>query len=264
MKLIIRIIAILATVSCALTIYNNDIYQDNSWLKAQWLGQDIITLVIVVPILLMSLTRGIGQHRIKWWMLNTGLLLYFAYTYSFFVFTAELTFLYFFQVGIFGLSIVGFIRSCMLLSHEKVRFSFPRTNWKLLIVTYLFVIALMLGFIWIKDIASHLNSTIHQSNTFNGKPPLIAYSLDLGIIIPLMIATGLMLYWKERWGYILTGIVLTKTSTLGFAMMAMNVSMHVQHINPDYLLILLWTIIGVFGTVLTIIYLENLRFHIDH
>ncbi|MAD97967.1 MAG: hypothetical protein CMB99_11635 [Flavobacteriaceae bacterium] len=263
MKLLIRCIAFLATIACVLAIYNNDFYQDDNWTKAQWLGQDLITLTVAVPLLLFSLKRGIGQHRIKWWMLNTGLLLYFAYTYSFFVFSSKLSFLYFFQIGIFGFSIVGFIRSCLLLSHEKVRFSFPRTNIKLAIVSYFFTIASMLAFLWIKDIVSHLNSSIHQSNTFDGAPPLITYGLDLGLIIPLMIATGLMLYWKERWGYILTGIVLTKTSTLGFAMMAMNVSMHLQHINPDYLIILIWTLIGVLGTLLTIFYLENLRFHVD-
>lgn len=259
MKPINYTIALIATIYCLVTISNNDLYQDNPWLKAQWLGQDVVTLLIAIPVLLMSLKRGVGQHRIKWWMINTGMLLYFAYTFGIYVTSAKLTFLYFVQLLIFGLSVIGFIRSCMLLSHEQINFSLQSTIRKGIIMTYCIGIGLGLIFFWLTDSIQHITDPIYQSNTFDGQPPLINYTLDMGIIAPTMIASAIMLGWKERWGFILSGIILTKTSTLGFSLLAMATSMHLQHINPKPDIIILAMGIGVLGTYLTIFYLENLQ-----
>lgn len=54
------------------------------------------------------------------------------------------------------------------------------------------------------------------------------------------------------------GIILTKTSMLGFALTAMALSMYIQDLKPDYFLIILWSVIGVVGTILTLNYLKNL------
>jgi hypothetical protein len=117
----------------------------------------------------------------------------------------------------------------------------------------------MISFLWLNDIIAHLSNPEHNSDTPDGKAPLIIYSLDLAIIIPLMIVSALSLYWRSKWGYVLSGIILTKTSTLGFALMAMALSMFLKRLNPDYFLIVLWSVIGLMGTLLTILYLKNLQ-----
>lgn len=37
-------------------------------------------------------------------------------------------------------------------------------------------------------------------------------------------------------------------ATLGFALMAMGLSMYVQEVNPEYYLIILWSVIGLLGS----------------
>jgi hypothetical protein len=78
----------------------------------------------------------------------------------------------------------------------------------------------------------------------------------------MLLSAGL-LYKQTNWGHIISGIILTKTSTLGFALMAMALSMYIQDLNPDYFLILLWCVIGLIGTIITTVYLKNLRIDDD-
>lgn len=73
-----------------------------------------------------------------------------------------------------------------------------------------------------------------------------------------MVTAAVLFYQNQQWGFLLNGIILTKTSTLGFALMAMAASMYVQDLNPDYFLISLWCVIGVFGTGLMSLFMRRL------
>jgi hypothetical protein len=252
-------IAVLTLISCGISIANNDLYQDGTWANAQWLGQDIVTLFIALPFLLLSTTRGVAAGETKWAIVNAGILLYYAYTYSFFMFAAQLTVLYLFHLPIYGLSVIGFVLACIHLFGPTATYDFPNTALKRVIIAYLVLIALMISFIWLSDIFAHLTNPDHRSATPNGEAPLIIYSLDLGLIIPLMLIAAVLLHRQAARGYVLTGIILTKTSTLGFALMAMALSMYVQQLDPEFLLIVLWCIIGLAGTLLTALYLKQLN-----
>jgi hypothetical protein len=245
--------------SCIISLTNNDIYQDGDWANAQWLGQDIVTLLIALPLLLLSTIQGFKSKNKKFFLVNIGLLLYFAYTYSFYMFAAKLSVLYLFQMPIFGLSVVGFVLSLIKIFSHKSNFYLPSKGLRITIISYLSLIALMLSFIWLADIFAHLSDPTHTSDTPNGEAPLIIYSLDLGLIIPLMLLSVFKLYKQSNSGFILIGVILTKTSTLGFALMAMSLSMYLQDLNPDYFLIILWSVIGLIGTILSIFYFKNLE-----
>ncbi|MEQ8703400.1 MAG: hypothetical protein RIC19_05755 [Phaeodactylibacter sp.] len=53
-----------------------------------------------------------------------------------------------------------------------------------------------------------------------------------------------------------------KTLILGFALMAMGLSMYVQDLNPEYYLIMLWSVIGLLGGWLAVSFLKNLSISI--
>lgn len=253
------LIAVLTVISCAISILHNEIYQDGAWANAQWLGQDIITLFCAFPFLLIGHEFGIRGGNIRWQMVFAGILMYYAYTYSFFMFAANLTILYLFHLPIFGLSLIGFVITCIQLFHTELHIGFDKKKLKHWIVLYLVVISLLISILWVGDLIAHLTDPAHQSETPDGKAPLIIYSLDLGIIIPLMITAAVRLYRNTQWGLLLCGIMLTKTSTLGFALMAMAVSMYIQNLNPDYFLIGIWCVIGVIGSLTTYFYLQGLQ-----
>jgi hypothetical protein len=251
-------LAVLTLISCLISITHNDIYRDGDWANAQWLGQDIVSLFIALPLLLVSLEKGRRSRDPRWEMLNGGILLYFTYTYSFYVFAARLSPMYLFHVPIYGLSAIGFVLSCLQLFKGVDNYDLKKTKLRMTIILYLVLIGLMIAFLWLSDIFAHLTDPGHRSETPNGEAPLIIYSLDLALIIPLMLASAFMLFRQSKGSHALTGIILTKTSTLGFALMAMSLSMYVQDLSPDPFLIILWSVIGCIGTLLTGMYLKNL------
>ena len=246
--------------SALISILFNDIYQDGEWANAQWLGQDIVTLLIAVPILMVSYfclkRKGNGQ----WKLVQTGILLYLTYTYTFFVFEAELTWLYLFHLPIFGLSLAGLGLNLISLFTDRYYLYRFNNNFKWAIIAYQGVIAVMLSILWITDIVTHLISPDHHSDTPSGEAPLIIYTLDLGIIVPLLVISIIGLLGNKQYGILLSGIMLVKSSTIGFSLMAMSISMYVHNIHLNVELIVLWCFIGCIGSILTILFFKNIDY----
>lgn len=259
LKAIVALILLLVVISCSISIMNNDIYQDGDWANAQWLGQDMVTLFIAAPMLLVSYFQAISKKRWKWNMVLSGILFYFVYTYTFFVFVAELTFLYLFHLPIFGLSIFGLFITLYYLFRKDYEIEDSSYWVKRGVTLFLFSISGMLSFLWLSEIISHVTLPDFKSNTPSGEPTLIIYSLDLALVVPLMGIGAIGYIKKKQYGYKLTGVMLTKSATVGFALMAMSVSMFVQNISLDTFLILLWFFIGILGCVLTVIYLRGIK-----
>ena len=253
------LIVLLAAVSCFISTIKNDIYQDGEWSNAQWVGQDIVTLVIATPLLYIARNRGLVRNQLKWKIVLIGVLLYYAYTYTFFVFGTQLTFLYLLHLPIFGLSVIGLFISFMDLLDPKQELKSQPGLIKNIIISYLLLMSFMLTFLWMSDIIAHLTISGHTSDTPTGEPLLLVYSLDLAIVIPLMIIAAVGYWQRKQYGYKLIGVMLVKTSTLGAALMAMSLSLYLQNLSLDTFLIILWCIVGVVGTTLTLLFFKQLK-----
>ena len=59
------------------------------------------------------------------------------------------------------------------------------------------------------DIIQHLTDPLHQSDTPDGSAPLIIYSLDLAMAIPLMVIAAVGYAMNRQFGYKLTGVMLS-------------------------------------------------------
>lgn len=261
---LIWVLAGLAVIATLIGVFQNDCYEDDLWARAQWMGQDIVTLVLGVPLLLVATKKAILNHSLIWELVMAGVLLHFSYIYTFYVFEASFTFLYFFHLPIFSLSLLCFFMVCHHILNARKFYSFTHGLSRFTILFYLLIISAMLSWLWLQDLISHLTIETFLSHTPDGEPPLVIYTLDLGILIPLMVIACLLFLRNHGLGHILIGIVLTKVFLLGFALMAMSLSMAVQGLDPDSLLITLWYFIGVAGLLLLIIYLNRLTVYPKH
>jgi hypothetical protein len=252
-------VAGLAAFSCTFSFIRNDLYQDGPWINAQWLGQDGVTLLLVVPLLLWSARRAWQQHRLRWQLINTGLLFYFVYTYAFFMFAAKLSVFYLFHLPIFSLSVIGLFLALSHVFADGRSLASSSRSLRAVIIGYLVLMSVLFVVLWGSDILAHLTAAGHQSATPDGEAPLIIYSLDLTLVIPLMLLASYG-YWKRlNWGLQLTAIMLTKTSTLGFALMGMALGMWWRDQHPEPFLIGLWCTIGIFGGLLLWRFLRSLH-----
>lgn len=63
------IIALVATIACAGGIFMKDLYQDTDFIKTAWFGNDVVTLTIAIPLLLIALVqarRGSQRAQLIW------------------------------------------------------------------------------------------------------------------------------------------------------------------------------------------------------
>ncbi|MCE7993997.1 MAG: hypothetical protein HEP71_18555 [Roseivirga sp.] len=256
---LIWILAGLTLIATLTGVFRNDFYQDDEWVRAQWLGQDVVTLIFGIPLLLLAAKKAIVNRSLVWELVLAGTLLYFSYIYTFYVFEANFTFLYFFHLPIFSLSLLCFFIVCHHILNARNDYAFTDKMSRFTIVFYLLLISAMLSWLWLQDLINHLVMEEFLSQTPDGQPPLVIYSLDLGILIPLAVIACLLLLRNHALGLILIGIVLTKTFLLGFALMAMSLSMYRLGLDHDIFLITLWSFIGLAGLLLSIVYLNKLK-----
>lgn len=190
---------------------------------AQAIAQDVITLIVAVPLLLISLLharRGSMRARV----VLAGLLAYFLYTYASYAFLSAFNELYLVYVALFSLSLSGVILSFMSLNPEEVMAHisarYPRRGLGIFSILAAFLIAMM----WMGRI---LPAIFGQSTPvgLEAGSTLVIQSLDLGLVVPLGFLSGILLLKKQPWGYLLGSIFLFKATTLAMAVFVMAMNM---------------------------------------
>jgi hypothetical protein len=194
---------ILTVCQAAAGLAARDIYRDIGWIKATWLGNDIVSLFVIVPILLISIQLAkIGSARAE--LVRLGGLAYGVYNYSFYLFGAALNAFFPLYVFSFLVSVAALIFGLVHLDTESIskRFS-SRTPVRILGGYYTFI-AMGLSIIWFGIWAAYIfagRPTPVETEAFK-----IVASLDTIIIIPALISGGVLLWRRNRWGFVIAGI----------------------------------------------------------
>ncbi|MBL8101474.1 MAG: hypothetical protein JNM02_03000, partial [Anaerolineales bacterium] len=121
--------------------------------SSQEVGQDIVTLLIGIPLLITGilLTR---KGSLRGQLLLTGVLGYFLYTYASMCFLTAFNPFFLVYVALFSLSLFGFILSMKNLDVDEVashiQDGFPRRA----IATYFIIVAVFLTLAWLGLVAS--------------------------------------------------------------------------------------------------------------
>jgi hypothetical protein len=252
-----RILLLLVILSCLVTIPFNHLFQDGEWVNAQWLGQDVVTLVVLAPLLGLAQYKVFVKRETVWKYILSGVLFYFAYIYAFYMFAAKLTIFYLFHLPIWGLSLFALFLALHDLFQSARQVKWSGKKWPIMV--YLGFISIMLTIIWGSDIVAHLTDPAHTSDTPNGEAPLIIYSLDLALVIPMMILSILGLWRYTQWGIKLTGVILVKAATIGFTLLGMGAAMYFRDQDPEVGLMLLWAFLGIVGSIMVGFYHKNLK-----
>ena len=196
---------------------------------AQAIGQDFVTLLVAVPLLVVA-TRIAAGGSVRGLLMRAGALAYFAYTYLLMSFGASYNELFLVYVALFSASAFGFILSMVSLDagtlsdHFSPSFARRPVGWALI------GFGALLALMWLGRIVPALVA---------GKTPpgLEIYSTlfvqvgDLGIVIPAAILAGTLLLRGQSFGYLLAPVMLVMASAFGLALMAMAASMTVAGVE---------------------------------
>lgn len=83
------VLAVLMAAQAATGLVAPSVYRDVGWVRAGWVGNDAVTLLVAVPLLAVA-AAGVRRGSDRAALLRTGLLGYAAYNYAFYLLGAEL------------------------------------------------------------------------------------------------------------------------------------------------------------------------------
>jgi hypothetical protein len=224
---------------------------------SQELGQDLVTLLVGIPLLVAGMVLS-QRGSLRGQLLLAGSLGYFLYTYAAMSFLTAFNELFLVYVALFSLSFFGLILAISHLDPDEIKRRasdrFPRRS----IITFFIIVALFLTFAWLSLVVPAM---------INGTPPpglesaitMVIQALDLAVIVPTAVITAILLIKRQPWGYALSSVVLLKILTMGAALMAMIISQVMAGVAIDPVTSVLFFLISITGIVLAVLTLRNIE-----
>ena len=238
------------------TIQGHGLYQyETVSIAAQAIAQDIVTLLIGIPLLVISMImfkKGSLQGK----LLLSGTLAYFLYTYASFAFGAAYNILFLVYVSLFSLSLFAFIFMLMEIDIPNLPKHFSSGLPRRTIAVFLFVVGSFLLLAWLGRIVPALLAN-QPPLGLESYTTLIIQALDLGLVMPTAFLSGFLLWKKNSWGYLLSSIVLIKGVTLALAVSAMAVNMIRVGVQVSIGELIMFPSIAIISGGMTVVLLRN-------
>jgi hypothetical protein len=217
---------------------------------AQAIGQDVVTLVVGIPLLLVTIFL-VGRGSLRGKLLRAGALWYFTYTYLLMVFGAAYNPLFLVYVALFSASLFAFILSLLAIDVKRLPTQMSPHFARRTIASLMIGVGSVLALLWLGRIVPALVTGAAPAG-LESYSTLFVQAGDLGMVVPLAVLTGTLLLARHPVGYLLAGVVLVKGATLGLALMAMTITMVLAGvaISPvEAVIFAAMTVICIAGTV---------------
>lgn len=189
---------------------------------AQMQANDLVMLALGLPLLAFSLwltLRGSLRGR----LLLTGTLGFILYTYITMCFGAAYNSLFLVYVALFSLSLFAFILSMMSFDLKTLSNHFSEKLPRGWIAGLLFLAAAFIALAWLGRIAAAF--TPGAIPLLENTTSMFIQAMDLAIVAPLCVLSGVLLLRRSAWGYLLASVGLLKFLTMGVAVSVMALNM---------------------------------------
>lgn len=239
-----RLIVVLAAVVSLGGLLFPELYRDTAQYRLIWRGNDAVTLVLVVPLLLLCMywtRRGAVAARLGW----LGMLAYMLYNYAFYLFGTAFNVFFLTYVALFTLSLFTLMVALWQLDETRIARWFGPTVPVRWIAGFLALTALLLLL---------LEGGQCVAFWFTGivpKPPSLIFALDLSFVVPYMLLGAVLLWNRRPWGYVLAAIMLVKGLTYGAVLVVNSLLLNYSDLPekdvfwPFYLFVLVGSLAGV-------------------
>jgi hypothetical protein len=204
-------------------MYGQGIYQNDTYFKAPiFRGTDFVTLFICVPLLIISFWRY-RQGSLRGRLLMLGALAFFLYDGISLAFSAAFNNLFLVYTALFSASFFALVYALteidlvMLLAHISP--GMPRRGT----AVFMFVAGLGTFFIWLSEIIGPLTQGRLPVEALGPYTTLVTHALDIGIIAPVAVLTGIYLLRRAPVGYLLAAPMLILCSLVGAVVISQTV-----------------------------------------
>lgn len=198
---------------------------DSPYLVAQAIGQDLVTLLVALPALVIGAVlaaRGSDRARLVW----LGVLVYLLYTYVIYAFHIRFNPLFLVYVALLGFSLYALIGGLATTDFDRIKARHTRENTAKAAGIFFLAVSVLFYFVWLGEVVPALISgTVPQSIADNGTPTNGVHVLDMAWILPSLILTGFWLRRRRPIAYALAGALLVFLPLLALAIVVMVVAM---------------------------------------
>jgi hypothetical protein len=208
LSVIITLLMLLASLGGLFLHY---LYQDSDFIQVAWRSNDMVTLLVAVPLMILSMVFA-KRGSDRWLLVWMGMLLYTLYNYSFYLFGAIFNKFFLVYASLVALSIYTLILS---LSHLDVKSIAARFNAKTPVkAVSLYLVAVTLPLLYV-EVSQCINFLISEKQP--EAPPLI-FALDFIFVIPATVLAAVHIWNRHPWGYILAVLMLVKGFVYGLVL----------------------------------------------
>lgn len=234
--------------------------RDSASMAAQGIGQDIVNLFFVLPLLLISLLFWMKKGNRAALYVYSGTVFYILYSFIIYCFGVYFNSLFLLYCIILGLSLYLFIIVIYQFHDTDVLNWFEDKIPVKTIGVYLIIIAVMFYVLWLRDIIpAIMNNTVPKSVSDYNLLVNPVHVIDIAIALPGLIITAVLLIRKHRLGYIFTPILLIFVILLTIALIGMVIMLDIKGISEDISLVYIFAVLAVVSTVFLVSFLKNLR-----
>jgi hypothetical protein len=223
---------------------------------AQMQGNDLITLVVGLPLLIVS-TWLAFRGSLRGRLLLTGTLGFILYTYMSMSTLTSFNALFVIYIALFTLSMYAFILSMMSFDLQDLPKHFSEKLPRGWIAGLMFVIAGFFALAWLGRIFAGLQQGVIPA--LENTTTMVIQFMDLGLITPAAVLGGILLLRRSAWGYLLASVMLTKGATLGLAVSTMAINMARQGVADSLGIMIPFLLITAATVVMTVIMLKNIK-----
>lgn len=216
------IVASLAGVTAAGTYAQ----ESPNW-AGQAVGQDVVNLVIYPMMLLVAWRASRGSaHAYVWWL---GATVYSVYSYLLYAGFVHFSGWFLVYVVTFGASVFAAVAGAGALDPVKLKAGYRPDAPVMTIGGVLAGLGAVLALLWLSEIVpAVLAGDVPQSVIKAGLVTNPVWVLDLGVVLPAMIAGGLLLRRRRPAGYALAGPLLAFGIMMGIAIIGMLIALAVR------------------------------------
>jgi hypothetical protein len=214
-------VAVLLAIAAGGGLFIPDLYRDAPSIVQQALGQDLVSLAIVLPTLIVTAVlsiRGSLGARLIW----LGALVYLVYSCAVFAFYVQFNAPFLVYVALLAGSLYALIGGLVTADKDEIKARFMASTPVKTLSIYLAVLVVLFYAMWLSEVLpALLAGEVPESIKDHGVPTNAVQVLDMAWILPAFGITAANLWRKRPLGYILAGVMLSFFVLLVSAILSM-------------------------------------------
>ena len=226
-------------------------------LLAQMQGNDLIALVVGLPLLVIS-TWLAFRGSVRGRLLLTGTMGFFLYTYLSMSMLTAYNMLFLVYVALFTMSLYAFILCMLSFDLEELPRHFSEKLPHGWIAGVLFAIGAFLFLAWFGRVVPELLNPETPAALENTTTRVIQ-ALDLALIVPLVVLSGVLLLRRSAWGYLLASLSVLKGLTMALAVSTMAINMALKGVPDSVAIMIPFLVLTALNMAVAVLLLKNIK-----